>query len=253
MRRYALRAVASALLVSLAAGCAGVAPLDDAELTGLALASSEDLARYDKAKERRARETFGSASFSDGRGNTIASFGADEYDEYQAYLRDHPEKDPYLGLKTALQKAMPAWPTISLTFQSTRALFDTGEASFLTVAFFLCDEESGERRLYGFGMPDVMWRDRFVGEELAQEIEEAQRSEAQPQEYEVFFDYVHWNQEEHLQEGAPAKLLPLPGDLCLALDRPNYPFPSRVGRPLRTDKNVVNEALAPLPRPLSIP
>lgn len=187
MERDFVRLVTSALFVGLATGCASVAPLDDAELTGLALASSEDLARYDRAKEQHARETFGYSSFSDGRGNIVASFDADEYDDYLAYLREHPERAPNSDLRTPYQNAMSSFPRVRLTFQTRRALFDPGHASIPNVIFYLCDEQSSDWRPYGFGMQEVMWRNRFASRELVQEIENVQQAEAQLQEYEVFF------------------------------------------------------------------
>lgn len=188
-----------------------MAPLDDAELVEIALASSEDIARHQAALDLR-----------------------------------FPENLPPLVL------VKPEWPTLRLSFRSERPLFDPSDL-VPTADLYLCDEEGEERHLYGFGMPGIVWQNRFVNPRNVQAINAALEAGAKPQKYEVFFDYAYWDQEERPGKTDPVKLLPLPSDLCLALYRSHHPFGSSVGRPLRISKEAVNNAVGGLPRSLSIP
>lgn len=250
LRRCGLRTTVVVLTAIASAGCAAVADLDDAELITIARASSEDIARYQRALELSAREGFGGASINDTRRGIRVSFTADQYDEYLAFMRDHPELDAVWSLRTPRE-----WPVGRISFRSRRVLIDPRSASGPAVIFSLCDAVKDERQLYGFGMSNIMWNSKFVGRERALQIEQALQTDTQPQDYEVFFRYVYWDGmgKSVLRKDDPITLLPLPGDLCLALYVWNHPLPSSVGRPLRIDKVVVNEGLGPLPRQLTAP
>lgn len=101
-------------------------------------------------------------------------------------------------------------------------------------------------------MQEVMWRGHFVTPERAREIESLIETKVRPQTYEVFFSYVYWERNQGHQSSALVTLQPLPADLCVAMHRWNYPLPSSVGHALRIDKEMVNAAVGPLPRPLPL-
>jgi hypothetical protein len=219
-------------------------PLDEASLIEVKPPSTDDVTRYAKAREIRSREEFAGVSFSDGKGY-MSAFSPAEYDQYLAYVREHPE------VLAVLHDPKPKWPVVRVAFESSRVLFDPDASSMPTVSFYLCDSGTKDGRLSGFGTPNVMWHDRFVvSSERAREIDGALRQGDRPQTYEIFFDYVYWDWGQKRQKGQPVTLLPLPGDLCLALHRWNYALPSSVGRPLRISKDVINAAVGPLPRQL---
>ena len=75
-----------AVLVAFVAGCTFPAPLDDAKILNVRLASTGDLARYSRAQEILSRQMFGGESLRNGKEHI--SFAADQYDDYIAYLRD---------------------------------------------------------------------------------------------------------------------------------------------------------------------
>jgi len=231
-----------------AAGCATVAPLDDAALIQVGLASSDDLARYAVAQERMSRELFGGASFSDGKGRVLVSFTAAEYDKYLAYTREHAASE-----SIPAPRPKPRWPMLRLVFQSHHVLLDPDASSAPFVVFYLCDSNNDRVRLWGFGTPALMWDDRLVVTSTSvRQMATLLGTRAQPQRYEVFFEYVYSDHEHTHAATQPVTLLGLPKDLCVAMERLNYPFPSSVGRPMRISKDVINAALGPLPRSLSI-
>jgi len=212
----ACRFVACALVSGLTAACAGVPPLDDAEVTELALASPADLSRYRAAK--------------------------DYY--YRAILTK--------GLPP-ITIVQPDWPTLHVTFQSQRQLFNPLEAGPRLAVIYLCGERDQEWGVYGFRSAKILWRDRFVDQEASKQIAAQLKTEPKLQEYEVFFSYSYWDSLEAREEGDPITLLPLPDDLCLSLHKLNYPFAPSTGEPLRIGKEAVNEAVGDLPRPLLVP
>lgn len=226
-------------------GCAPVPALDDAELVSVTVASPDDLARYSQAKSIFYRETFGGASFSDGKGQILVSFSAGEYDAYLAYLVEHPDQLPN-------QVNRANWPTLRMAFRSRHVLFDPG-ATTTSGSFFFCEQDRLGARIYGFGPGDILWRGRFVAARVAEEIEAAARTDTQLQNYEVFFDYVYWDTDQPRRSGEAVMLLPLPADVCFAIERPRYPFPAAFGRPLRITKDMINQAVGTLPRPIELP
>lgn len=244
------------LVAGLLIGCASaVAPLDDATVTSLRPASPEDMARYEKAQSILAREYFAGGSFSDGKGNVLASFTADQYEEYQDYLsRHHPNLSAHLGSPfTGPSPSKIDWPVLRLSFKSDRNLYlEPDDGSSLNVQFSLCDTKADKRVLHGFGLPQLIWKDRFLTFRHASDVTRQQQSSEIVQEYEIFFRYVHYDFEGRTA-GEPIELLPLDDDLCVALHRYNYPFASSLGRPLRITKEMVNDAAGPLPRRLAIP
>lgn len=234
--------VFGALIGMVAVGCAAVAPLDDAVLIDVTLASTSDMARYEEARESRSRETFRGATINDARGRS--HFSAAEYDKYRAYLRENPLHLP------VFDQAFK-WPNVRLSFQSRRALFDPDASVMPRVAFHMCGSYGDEQPLWGFGSPEVIWRGRFVTAERAREIEKLLAADARAQEYEVFFQYVHYAEEKQTREPVSSvTLLPLPDDLCVALISYNFLSPPSVGRPSRVSKGAINDAVGPLPRPL---
>jgi hypothetical protein len=239
-------ALATVLIATTVAGCASVADLDDAKLIDVRLATTGDLARYEQAREIRSRELFGGASFSDGNGHILASFSSTEFDQYLAYVHEHPL--PKAGSEPPPE---PKWPMLRLSFQSRRLLADPDASSMPEVLFYLCGPNDNKGRLRGFGMPEIMWHDRLVTSEGAQQIQKSLKVETRPQTYEIFFDYVYWDRGQSYQAGQPVALLPLPDDLCVALHKWNYPLPSSVGHPLRVSKDLINNAVGPLPRQIS--
>lgn len=240
-----LRIPISVLVCAAGVGCASVAPLDDATLKDVRLASPDDMARYARAEEIRARETFGGAVLLGSDGNRV-TFTAAEYDRFLAYTHDHPTSEPDSGLHQ-----QPAWPMVRLSFNSRRMLFDPDASSVPMLSFFLCD--ANERHLYGF-RADVMWHDRFVTlPKDATEIARTLSIETTPQEYEVFVRYVYWDSDAPRQKRETVTLLPLPNDLCIAFYQYNSPLPPSVGRPLRISKDLVNSTVGSLPRTLTVP
>ncbi len=229
------------------AACAAAPPLDDAAPIAVELASTDDLARYAQARDIWSREMFGGASFSDGKGHVLVQFSAAEYDEYLDYLREDRPEDPVLKPRTYPYE----WPVVRVAFQSPRILFDPNAGPMPSLFFYLCDSDGDSGRLWGFRDSDVMWNGRIVTSERALEIKSLLEAKAEPQEYEVFLRYVFWDLEQAPREGQPITLLPLPDDLCIALQRSNYPLPSSEGRPMRISRNAINTAVGPLPRPLS--
>lgn len=153
-------------------------------------------------------------------------------------LDDAKLKDVSLvSLDDLYGSAKSRWPKVQLTFQSHRPLFEpSGVATF--VRFELCDGPRDQRHLYGFGLAEII--------PLADESGPM----GQPQEYEVVFDYVHWDKNQARTKGDPVVLLPLPSDLCVAIIKPSKPFSPSVGRPLRVRREVVNELIGPFPRPI---
>jgi hypothetical protein len=239
------RALTSVLITITVAGCATAAPLDDAALIEVKLATADDLTRYAQAREICSRAEFAGASFSDGKGHVLASFSPSEYDLYLAYVREHPDPLPIVHAADVEPKQ---WPVVRVAFKSSRVLFDPDASSIPSARFFLCGSNDEKGLL---GMRDVVWRDRFVTPERARQIEKSLKDEARPQTYEIFFDYEYWDRGQPRQQGRSVTLLPLPDDLCVALHQWNYPLPSSVGRPLRISKDVINAAIGPLPRQLS--
>lgn len=226
--------------------CASAPPLDDASLVEIALASPEDMSRLESAWDIAKRETFTGVGFPDGRGGSV-SFSASEYDEYLAYKEQHPE----FKTSTSWKRDMPDWPVIRLEFQSSRVLFDPDSSSMPHIVFHRCGPTlDAERRLYGFGGYDVMWRDRLLVayQSAPRDAKAALEAEGRPQNYEVFFRYTYWNSEEVREAGGPVTLLPLPDDLCVSLERGHYAALSAVGEPLRIPREKVNDLVGPVPR-----
>jgi hypothetical protein len=246
-------AIACASIAALAAGCASVAPLDGAELGELTLASNDDKARLLQAQMQHARETFGSVSFARGPVQEPLTFGPEDYDEYLAYIEKHP--DPGLTPTGGIQLAPPVhdWPLMLLAFKSDRRLFTADELMPL-LDFYLCNpsEQDASDELHGFGQSRVLWRGQIIYPPVASEIAEALETGLKPQEYEVFFHFIYWGHEQSDDGKRHVMLLPLPSDLCVSLYASNWPLagPS-VGRPLRIDKDLVNAAAGPLPRPIT--
>jgi hypothetical protein len=145
-------------------------------------------------------------------------------------------------------RAKSRWPTLRLTFQSDRPLFDH-DTTPPRVQFEICDASGDERHLYGFGLVEVIWQGEPITESAALEIQ----SLDQPQEYEVEFDYVYWEDSQNRSRPDSVTLLPLPGDLCIAFRKGNKPLPPSIGRPLRINRDTVNKTVGPLPRLISIP
>ena len=244
----ASRRIACALLVILAAGCASPPSLDHAELKEVTLASPDDLTRLNRAQELWERESFGYVSFSDGRGNILASFeGEEEYDDYLAYLRKQGKSTP-TEVREWRQRKGPHWPQMRITFQSTHSLF---EQPVWFIEFYNCGktDDFWEWDSLHFGNPKIMWRNRIVDTEVSREIEEILETGGKPQTYEMFFKYVHSNREDYLRNGTPPVLLPLSDDLCISFTIRDILLGVGVGRPFRIDGNLVNAAVGDLPRP----
>lgn len=204
---------ALAAIAVLVGGCATAAPLDDAQLTSIALASPDDLERYERARTS----------------DLLAS-------NRLSLLHDSP----------------PDWPTIKLSFRSSRILFVSSD-TWPRADAYVCDEIGDQWHLPGFGQPRVMWQGRLVNPAVAEEIAAVLQAEETPQEYEIFFSYAHYRRNDEARRAGSVTLSPLPGDLCLSLVRSNYPFPQSVGRPLRIDKDRVTEAVGDLPRQFPVP
>ena len=115
--------------------------------------------------------------------------------------------------------------------------------------FYLCGADNNEGRLWLTG--EIMWHGRVVTLESAREIEKSLENEPRAQEYEIYFGYAYWDRQQARTKGQPITLLPLADDLCVALQRWNYPLPSSVGRPMRVGKELINKTVGPLPRLLS--
>jgi hypothetical protein len=240
-------ALISSILMGLAfTGCARVAPLDDARLIDVQLASPADLARRAQAQQQLTQEQFGGASFSDGKGHVTAAFLPGEYDAFLIYARTQPE----LATKDA-EVLKPQWPTLRLAFQSRRVLFDSSASVMPDLFFYLCGEGHDKGRLFGW-RTEIMWRNRSITAGTASEIEASLKDGASSQDYEVFFDYVYWDMGRARQRGEPAVLLPLSDDLCMSFYKFDMPFPTIVGRPMRIDKDIINGTLRPLPRSLPV-
>lgn len=237
------------LVVALcASGCkANVAALDDARLVQVGLASPEDTTRYREAQERLARDLFGGASFSDGKGHILESFGPDQYEEYKSYSHAHPEK-----FTSNLSRPID-WPLVKLSFLSPRDLYvDQSDGSTVEVEFDRCGTAESYPLISGSGHSEVMWRDQFITNRRRQAIDDAIAPEPM-QKYEVFFQYVYWDSDQPRQKGQPVTLLPLPDDVCMAVHQYNYLRSPSLGRPLRISKDLINNAVGSLPRTLPVP
>ncbi len=145
-------------------------------------------------------------------------------------------------------RAKSYWPMVRLTFLSDRPLFDP-DTTLPRVQFEICDASGEERHLHGFGLVEVAWQGRPVTPAAARTIQSLE----QPQEYEIEFNYVYWEQYEKSGGSGSATLLPLPGDLCVAFWKASKPLPPSIGRPLRINREIVNEVVGPLPRQVSLP
>jgi hypothetical protein len=229
-------------LIAFLVGCASVAPLDDAKVENLTLASSADIERYQKALAIWARGMFGGATFSDGKGHITASFKADQYDEYLEYESEHPV--PAMPRSTT-----PKWPILHLTFESNQLLLDSNSSNDLKVAFWLCKDQGDSSRLYGFGVDPVMWHGQFVTPKIGGQINAELSGSKTPQMYEVFFEYINWSKED-FQRDRFITLLPLPEDLCMATYAYNFPMSPSIGRPLRISKELINQTMGDLSKPL---
>jgi hypothetical protein len=215
-KALAIKAVCGALLASVVANCAGVPTLSQAELAQVGLATPDEEARLQAAKD--------------------------------AY-RD--EQKPRIRLKVTV--IQPDWPILWVTFRSAQQLFNPLEAGERYASVYLCslrDEEVNARRL---ARESILWRDRIVGQKAARQIAEELRAGAAPQEYKVFFRYMNWDRTAPRQNGDPITLVSLEEDLCLSLKKINDPFAPSIGEPLRIDKEAVNAAVGTLPRSLPVP
>lgn len=142
----------------------------------------------------------------------------------------------------------PRWPAVRVSFQSTHISFDPDHIA-PNVQFDLCDVEGEDRRLYGFGWAKVVPSDALATLQWSEKTE----TDGLPPEYEIVFSYVFWDRAQRSRQRDTIVLLPLPNDLCVAFVEFNKPFPPRVGRPLRISKEIINDVVAPLPRPVPPP
>jgi hypothetical protein len=204
------------LLTTLVSGCAGVPPLQEAELAEVALATPEDLSRFKAAQNSYYRA---------------------------AYPRGLPEI-------TVLQ---PAWPTVRIAFRSSQQLFNPREAGIRHAVVYPCGDQDRAWDSGGLGSEPILWRNRFVDKAQSERIAGQLATEPGPQEYEVFIRYDNWDRSEVRAPGDPITLIPMQEDLCLSLQKLNYPFAPGIGEPLRVGKNLINRAVGELPISLPFP
>ena len=244
---------ACASIAALAAGCASVAPLDDAHLGEVTLASSEDKARLLQAERQYAVETFGRSTIARGPYEEPTIFWPGNYDEYLAYIVDHPDSGLTPTSHVLFIPQAHKWPLLRLTFTSERQLF-TEDDLMPTVDFNLCgkDKQNHSEELHGVGHARILWRDQIVYPPVSSDIAEALENGLKPQEYEIFFEYYYWDYEIDSSGTRWRMLLPLPDDLCASLYQQNWPLRPTEGRPLRIDQALVNAAAGPLPRPVPV-
>lgn len=212
----ATRLVWAVVLTVLASGCAGAPPLTDAELTSVSLASDEDLSRFETAKNSYYRT---------------------------AYPRGLPSV-------TVLQ---PDWPVVRIVFQSQRQLFNPLEAGMRHAVVYPCVDRNRDWDAGGLGSQPILWRNSIVDRNASERIAEQLATGPAPQEYEVFVRYDNWDRSEVRAAGDPVTLVPLQDDVCLSLQKLNYPFAPDIGDPLRISKDLVNRAVGKLPRSLPVP
>ncbi len=237
----------------LAAGCASVAPLDDAKLGELTLASKQDKVRLFGAEAQYALETFGTVSVTQGPGWVPLTFGPEDYDEYLAYIEDHPETGLTAISRSYFVRRATKWPLLRLTLTSERQLFIEDDL-IPEVDFNLCskDKENELEALHSVGHPRILWRGQIVHPPVSSDITKALENGLKPQEYEIFFEYFHWDHAIDSSGIRRAMLLSLSADLCISLYESNWPLQSTLGRPLRIDRELVNAAVGPLPRPVPV-
>jgi len=216
LKALAARVVCTALLTSFITGCAGVPPLREAELAEVSLATSEDLSRFQTAK-----------------------------DTY--YRAAYPGGLPEL---TVLQ---PAWPIVRIAFRSSQQLFSPLEAGKRHAVVYSCGDRDRDWDSGGLGSVPILWRNEVVDKAQSEQIAGQLATAPGPQEYEVFIRYDNWDRSEVRAPGDPVTLIPLQEDLCLSLQKLNYPFAPGIGEPLRISKNLINRAVGELPISLPIP
>ena len=195
---------------------------EDIEVTGFNLASSEELSRY-----------------------------------WASMDRWHYALFPDMPLPSAMMARV--FPMLRLSFQSKLQLFDPPEQGPQSAKTYLC---GGPDRIWGINgtfFGHVLWQGRFIDQEVSQQIAEQLKTSSEPQEYEVFFEYVYADPTAVREKENHAKLLPLTDDICLTFQKsPVYTFYntgeifSAVGL-LRIAKETVHDAVGDLPRLLEIP
>lgn len=247
-----LRAAVLIIGAAIPIGGCSAPPLDDARLGEVRLATPEDMAQYAQAKDRIARQSFGGVSFSN-NGVIVAKFTKDQYDDYVAYMREHPVP---IG---ANPPPAPDWPKLYISFSTRRMLIEPEDSS-ADVRLYLCDSDDPWPQL--IGSDELMWRGNFITGQSSHNIRAALEAGSQPQEYEIIVEYLYQEGWENLfhnngatQNAPPNKSeyvtsLPPPSDLCLARQELRWPLPSALGRPLRIKKEIVTKALGTLPRRL---
>lgn len=212
---FARRLIAGALLTGFLSGFGGVTSSGDIEVTGFNLASSADLSRYWAAMDRWHRALF-------------------------------PELPP------PSEMMIHYLPILRIAIQSERLWFDPRQSGPRSASVYICnawDQKWGHQGIIG---ANLLWRDKLVDQEVAQEI--ADQLAAGPQEYELFFLYSYWDvsaprvKEDHIE------LLPLSDDICLTLQNSRiYSITStgellRAVELLRISKEAINAAVGDLPR-----
>ena len=227
-------------LLFIVVGCSSPQSLDDAQLITIRLERAEDRTRFAIAHEIRLLEWFGELTFEDPERGTVI-FTMNDYSAYQAYLLKHPH------LLRPSNTSNVDWATLNISFRTQRALVKPDDLSVMTVIYF-CDGGPvwGNRLISS----DLMWRGRLMTSDTVKEIETALAAIPEPQEYEVRASYTYWAEIDGPRPLTTITLKPPPGDLCVALEKMNWPMPVRptYGRQLRIDREAVAAVLGPLPR-----
>ncbi len=99
-------------------------PLNDAQLGAVTRATLHDLGRYDSAELARSRQVFVSATIRDRTKGTVTTFGQDDFDAYQAYLRKEGQQ------RQGLASRYPTdWPILRISFFTHRKLIQANTSS----------------------------------------------------------------------------------------------------------------------------
>lgn len=214
--------------------------LDDAQLGTVTLATTEDLARLERAKDHRRRHFFAGATFPNPEGGLL-TFTKGEYDAFVEYSRK-------LSLGAPVPPINPSIPILRITFSTRRLLVEPApSAAGVSGRLYPCAAGASDD-----AWPlsaEIMSRDRFLTQDGAEDIVDYLDASDRPEDYEVMIHHANWDPV-GWKWGAPTMtLLPPPGDLCFALMQINWPvWTPTTGKPLRIPEAMINAALGPLPR-----
>ncbi len=141
------------------------------------------------------------------------------------------------------------WPVVHLSIRTNRLLFDVRSMT-TSASLYYCD--SGDPIRDTFAQPYILWREVPVDSQVAPQIEAAMRSSPGPQEYQIIFDFMSWQETMPPRPGQVVNLVPLAYDLCLAIVRPADILPEAAGPALRIHKDTINQVVGPFPQLLEL-